>query len=162
MESGLPQASAIPVATISGQQGHPSSLHHIMATNVQMSIIRSSAPRPPMHIGASHLPRGAAAAAVMSSSKVTTVLRPASAQLTSAAAAQSAAQHIIHPPIQASHFPTPTRAHTGQSGFGGKSIRFKKKKKKKKSIDILNRDYSYCYSFLLLSLCILPVSFIPC
>ncbi|XP_075425760.1 histone deacetylase complex subunit SAP130 isoform X4 [Ascaphus truei] len=100
MESGLPQASAIPVATISGQQGHPSSLHHIMATNVQMSIIRSSAPRPPMHIGASHLPRGAAAAAVMSSSKVTTVLRPASAQLTSAAAAQSAAQHIIHPPIQ--------------------------------------------------------------
>ncbi|XP_073481892.1 histone deacetylase complex subunit SAP130 isoform X2 [Aquarana catesbeiana] len=101
MESGLPQASAIPVATISGQQGHPNSLHHIMAaTNVQMSIIRSSAPGPPLHIGASHLPRGAAAAAVMSSSKVTTVLRPASAQMPSAAAAQSAAQHIIHPPIQ--------------------------------------------------------------
>ncbi|XP_063771948.1 histone deacetylase complex subunit SAP130 isoform X4 [Pseudophryne corroboree] len=101
MESGLPQASAIPVATISGQQGHPNSLHHIMAaTNVQMSIIRSSAPGPPLHIGASHLPRGAAAAAVMSSSKVTTVLRPASAQMTSGAAAQSAAQHIIHQPIQ--------------------------------------------------------------
>ncbi|CAI9616670.1 unnamed protein product [Staurois parvus] len=101
MESGLPQASAIPVATISGQQGHPNSLHHIMAaTNVQMSIIRSNAPVPPLHIGASHLPRGAAAAAVMSSSKVTTVLRPASAQMPSAAAAQSAAQHIIHPPIQ--------------------------------------------------------------
>ncbi|XP_072263942.1 histone deacetylase complex subunit SAP130 isoform X4 [Pyxicephalus adspersus] len=101
MESGLPQASAIPVATISGQQGHPNSLHHIMAaTNVQMSIIRSGAPGPPLHIGASHLPRGAAAAAVMSSSKVTTVLRPASAQMPSAAAAQSAAQHIIHPPIQ--------------------------------------------------------------
>ncbi|XP_069583786.1 histone deacetylase complex subunit SAP130 isoform X4 [Ranitomeya imitator] len=101
MESGLPQASAIPVATISGQQGHPNNLHHIMtATNVQMSIIRSSAPGPPLHIGASHLPRGAAAAAVMSSSKVTTVLRPASNQLTSAAAAQSVAQHIIHPPIQ--------------------------------------------------------------
>ncbi|XP_018119948.1 histone deacetylase complex subunit SAP130-A isoform X5 [Xenopus laevis] len=101
MESGLPQTSAIPVATISGQQGHPNSLHHIMAaTNVHMSIIRSSAPGPPLHIGASHLPRGAAAAAVMSSSKVTTMLRPASAQIPSAAAAQSATQHIIHPPIQ--------------------------------------------------------------
>ncbi|XP_071999267.1 histone deacetylase complex subunit SAP130 isoform X4 [Engystomops pustulosus] len=101
MESGLPQASAIPVATISGQQGHPNNLHHIMtATNVQMSIIRSNAPGPPLHIGASHLPRGAAAAAVMSSSKVTTVLRPASNQMPSAAAAQSVAQHIIHPPIQ--------------------------------------------------------------
>ncbi|XP_030072259.1 histone deacetylase complex subunit SAP130 isoform X2 [Microcaecilia unicolor] len=100
MESSLPQSSAIPVATISGQQGHPSNLHHIMAANVQMSIIRSSAPGPPLHIGASHLPRGAAAAAVMSSSKVTTVLRPASAQLPSAAAAQPVAQHIIHQPIQ--------------------------------------------------------------
>ncbi|XP_017949259.1 histone deacetylase complex subunit SAP130 isoform X4 [Xenopus tropicalis] len=101
MESGLPQTSAIPVATISGQQGHPNSLHHIVAaTNVQMSIIRSSAPGPPLHIGASHLPRGAAAAAVMSSSKVTTMLRPASAQIPSAVAAQSATQHIIHPPIQ--------------------------------------------------------------
>lgn len=70
-----------------------------MATNVQMSIIRSSAPGPPLHIGASHLPRGAAAAAVMSSSKVTTVLRPAS-QLPNAATAQPAVQHIIHQPIQ--------------------------------------------------------------
>ncbi|RLV91614.1 hypothetical protein DV515_00014059 [Chloebia gouldiae] len=100
MESSIPQAPTIPVATISGQQGHPSNLHHIMATNVQMSIIRSSAPGPPLHIGASHLPRGAAAAAVMSSSKVTTVLRPAS-QLPNAAAAQPAVQHIIHQPIQA-------------------------------------------------------------
>ncbi|NWW79461.1 SP130 deacetylase, partial [Climacteris rufus] len=99
MESNIPQAPTIPVATISGQQGHPSNLHHIMATNVQMSIIRSSAPGPPLHIGASHLPRGAAAAAVMSSSKVTTVLRPAS-QLPNAAAAQPAVQHIIHQPIQ--------------------------------------------------------------
>uniref|UniRef100_A0A8C8RRW8 Sin3A associated protein 130 n=1 Tax=Pelusios castaneus TaxID=367368 RepID=A0A8C8RRW8_9SAUR len=99
MESSIPQASAIPVATISGQQGHPSNLHHIMTTNVQMSIIRSSAPGPPLHIGASHLPRGAAAAAVMSSSKVTTVLRPAS-QLPNAATAQPAVQHIIHQPIQ--------------------------------------------------------------
>ncbi|EPQ03847.1 Histone deacetylase complex subunit SAP130 [Myotis brandtii] len=57
MESSLPQASAIPVATISGQQGHPSNLHHIMTTNVQMPIIPSSAPGPPLHIGASHLPR---------------------------------------------------------------------------------------------------------
>lgn len=39
-------------------QGHPSNLHHIMTTNVQMSIIRSNAPGPPLHIGASHLPRG--------------------------------------------------------------------------------------------------------
>ncbi|XP_035160001.1 histone deacetylase complex subunit SAP130 isoform X2 [Callithrix jacchus] len=99
MESSIPQASAIPVATISGQQGHPSNLHHIMTTNVQMSIIRSNAPGPPLHIGASHLPRGAAAAAVMSSSKVTTVLRPTS-QLPNAAAAQPAVQHIIHQPIQ--------------------------------------------------------------
>ncbi|KAM6443071.1 histone deacetylase complex subunit SAP130 isoform 7-T9 [Liasis olivaceus] len=99
MESSIPQASAIPVATISGQQGHPNSVHHIMTTNVQMSIIRSSAPGPPLHIGASHLPRGAAAAAVMSSSKVTTVLRPAS-QLPNAATAQPAVQHIIHQPIQ--------------------------------------------------------------
>ncbi|CAH2246801.1 histone deacetylase complex subunit SAP130 isoform X5 [Pelobates cultripes] len=108
MESGLPQASAIPVATISGQQGHPNSLHHIMATNVQMSIIRSNAPGPPLHIGASHLPRGAAAAAVISSSKVTTVLRPASAPIPSAATAQSAAQHIIHPPIQSRGPPVTT------------------------------------------------------
>ncbi|NWW49443.1 SP130 deacetylase, partial [Pedionomus torquatus] len=99
MEGNIPQAPTIPVATISGQQGHPSNLHHIMATNVQMSIIRSSAPGPPLHIGASHLPRGAAAAAVMSSSKVTTVLRPAS-QLPNAATAQPAVQHIIHQPIQ--------------------------------------------------------------
>ncbi|XP_019787383.2 histone deacetylase complex subunit SAP130 isoform X3 [Sagmatias obliquidens] len=99
MESSIPQAAAIPVATISGQQGHPSNLHHIMTTNVQMSIIRSNAPGPPLHIGASHLPRGAAAAAVMSSSKVTTVLRPTS-QLPNAAAAQPAVQHIIHQPIQ--------------------------------------------------------------
>ncbi|XP_037379041.1 histone deacetylase complex subunit SAP130 isoform X2 [Talpa occidentalis] len=99
MESSIPQASAIPVATISGQQGHPSNLHHIMTTNVQMSIIRSNAPGPPLHIGATHLPRGAAAAAVMSSSKVTTVLRPTS-QLPNAATAQPAVQHIIHQPIQ--------------------------------------------------------------
>nr|DBA25993.1 TPA: hypothetical protein GDO54_010308 [Pyxicephalus adspersus] len=93
---------AVPLSFPEGiLKGHPNSLHHIMAaTNVQMSIIRSGAPGPPLHIGASHLPRGAAAAAVMSSSKVTTVLRPASAQMPSAAAAQSAAQHIIHPPIQ--------------------------------------------------------------
>nr|KAF6497547.1 Sin3A associated protein 130 [Rousettus aegyptiacus] len=90
---------AVPLSFSEGlMKGHPSNLHHIM-TNVQMSIIRSSAPGPPLHIGASHLPRGAAAAAVMSSSKVTTVLRPTS-QLPNAAAAQPAVQHIIHQPIQ--------------------------------------------------------------
>ncbi|XP_033885182.1 histone deacetylase complex subunit SAP130-like isoform X2 [Acipenser ruthenus] len=107
MESSMPQASAIPVATISGQQGHPSNLHHIMAANMQMSIIRSSTPGPPLHIGpsaapqhtfTSHLPRGAAAAAVMSSSKVTTVLRPASGPSTGTG--QATVQHIIHQPIQ--------------------------------------------------------------
>nr|KAF6451040.1 Sin3A associated protein 130 [Molossus molossus] len=91
---------AVPLSFSEGlMKGHPSNLHHIMTTNVQMSIIRSSAPGPPLHIGASHLPRGAAAAAVMSSSKVTTVLRPTS-QLPNAAAAQPAVQHIIHQPIQ--------------------------------------------------------------
>ncbi|KAI2667493.1 Histone deacetylase complex subunit SAP130 [Labeo rohita] len=56
------QASGIPVATISGQQGHTGSLHHLM-TNVQ--IIRSGAPAlqigssaAPQHPFASHLPRG--------------------------------------------------------------------------------------------------------
>ncbi|KAM4693213.1 histone deacetylase complex subunit SAP130 isoform 2-T3 [Discoglossus pictus] len=93
--------SAVPLSFPEGiLKGHPNNLHHIMAANVQMSIIRSNAPGPSLHIGPSHLPRGAAAAAVMSSTKVTTVLRPASAQIPSAAAAQSAAQHIIHPPIQ--------------------------------------------------------------
>ncbi|XP_036620968.1 histone deacetylase complex subunit SAP130-like [Trichosurus vulpecula] len=99
MESSIPQASAIPVPTISGQQGHPSNLHHIMTTNVQISTIHSSAPGPPLHIGASHLPRGVAAAAMMSSSKVTTVLRPTS-WLPNATTAQPAVQHIIHQPIQ--------------------------------------------------------------
>uniref|UniRef100_A0A8D1GG30 Sin3A associated protein 130 n=1 Tax=Sus scrofa TaxID=9823 RepID=A0A8D1GG30_PIG len=91
---------AVPLSFSEGlMKGHPSNLHHIMTTNVQMSIIRSNAPGPPLHIGASHLPRGAAAAAVMSSSKVTTVLRPTS-QLPNAATAQPAVQHIIHQPIQ--------------------------------------------------------------
>ncbi|KAK4820338.1 hypothetical protein QYF61_024876 [Mycteria americana] len=120
MESNIPQAPTIPVATISGQQGHPSNLHHIMATNVQMSIIRSSAPGPPLHIGASHLPRGAAAAAVMSSSKVTTVLRPAS-QLPNAATAQPAVQHIIHQPIQAVSSSRDNFKHYS-SGCGGNCL----------------------------------------
>ncbi|KAM8954176.1 histone deacetylase complex subunit SAP130 isoform 3-T3 [Pelodytes ibericus] len=92
---------AVPLSFSDGiLKGHPNSLRHIMATNVQMSIIHSNPPGPPLHIGASHLPRGAAAAAVISSSKVTTVLRPASSPIPSGASAQSAAQHIIHPPIQ--------------------------------------------------------------
>ncbi|XP_051557756.1 histone deacetylase complex subunit SAP130-like isoform X2 [Myxocyprinus asiaticus] len=97
-----PQASSIPVATISGQQGHTSNLHHLM-TNVQ--IIRSGAPAlqigssaAPQHPFTSHLPRGAAAAAVMSSTKGTTVLRPAAGP--SSATGQPTVQHIIHQPIQ--------------------------------------------------------------
>ncbi|KAJ8270413.1 hypothetical protein GJAV_G00114260 [Gymnothorax javanicus] len=103
MDSSMPQTSAIPVATISGQQGHSSNLHHLMATNVQ--IIRSSTPAlqigsstAPPHTFTSHLPRGAAAAAVMSSSKGPTVLRPATGPSTGAG--QPTVQHIIHQPIQ--------------------------------------------------------------
>ncbi|KAI1882883.1 hypothetical protein AGOR_G00239490 [Albula goreensis] len=99
MESSMPQTSAIPVATISGQQGHSNNLHHhLMATNVQ--IIRSSTPAlqigssPAPHTFTSHLPRGAAAAAVMSSSKGPTVLRPATG------AGQPTVQHVIHQPSQ--------------------------------------------------------------
>nr|XP_046248315.1 histone deacetylase complex subunit SAP130a isoform X3 [Scatophagus argus] len=92
---------SIPVATISGQQGHSSNLHHLMPANIQ--IIRGSAPA--LQIGTpavppqtftSHLPRGAAAAAVMSSSK--TVLRPATGA--SAGPGQPTVQHIIHQTIQ--------------------------------------------------------------
>ncbi|KAK3560775.1 hypothetical protein QTP86_019470, partial [Hemibagrus guttatus] len=111
MESAIPQASGIPVATISGQQGHAGNLHRIMATNLQ--IIRSGTPAlqigssaAPQHQFPSHLPRevsalvctGAAAAAVMSSSKGATVLRPASGP--NAAAGQPTVQHIIHQNIQ--------------------------------------------------------------
>lgn len=95
-------ASGIPVATISGQQGHTGNLQHLM-TNVQ--IIRGGAPA--LQIGSSaahqhpftsHLPRGAAAAAVMSSSKGTTVLRPAVGP--TSATGQPTVQHIIHQSIQ--------------------------------------------------------------
>ncbi|NP_001243552.1 histone deacetylase complex subunit SAP130b isoform X1 [Danio rerio] len=96
------QASGIPVATISGQQGHSGNLHHLM-TSVQ--IIRSGAPvqqigssAAPQHCFPSHLPRGAAAAAVMSSSKGATGLRPAAGP--SSATGQPTVQHIIHQPIQ--------------------------------------------------------------
>ncbi|XP_066518188.1 histone deacetylase complex subunit SAP130b isoform X2 [Hoplias malabaricus] len=102
MESAMPQAPGIPVATISGQQGHTGNLHRIMA-NVQ--IIRSGAPAlqigsspAPQHQFPSHLPRGAAAAAVMSSTKGATVLRPASSPNTGPG--QPTVQHIIHQPIQ--------------------------------------------------------------
>ncbi|XP_068599326.1 histone deacetylase complex subunit SAP130a [Brachionichthys hirsutus] len=92
---------SIPVATISGQQGHSSSLHHLMPANIQ--IIRGGAPAlqigtpavPPQNF-TSHLPRGAAAAAVMSSSK--TVLRPATGA--GAGPGQPTVQHIIHQTIQ--------------------------------------------------------------
>ncbi|XP_035272110.1 histone deacetylase complex subunit SAP130a isoform X1 [Anguilla anguilla] len=102
MDAGMPPTSAIPVATISSQQGHASNLHHLMAANVQ--IIRSSAPAlqitssaAPPHTFTSHLPRGAAAAAVMSSTKGPTVLRPASGP---GAGGQPVVQHILQQPIQ--------------------------------------------------------------
>ncbi|XP_056131833.1 histone deacetylase complex subunit SAP130a [Lampris incognitus] len=101
LESSIAATPSIPVATISGQQGHSSNLHHLMPANIQ--IIRSNAPA--LQIGTpavppqtftSHLPRGAAAAAVMSSSK--TVLRPQSGP--SAGPGQPTVQHIIHQTIQ--------------------------------------------------------------
>ncbi|XP_072896711.1 histone deacetylase complex subunit SAP130-like isoform X3 [Hemitrygon akajei] len=107
MDTSVPQASAIPVATISGQQGHPN-IPHLMGPNVQMSIIRNSVPAS-LHIGpstaqphmfSSHVPRGAAVAAAISSSKVTTVLRPAPAPLPTAGNPQAAVQHSLHLPIQ--------------------------------------------------------------
>ncbi|XP_048398453.2 histone deacetylase complex subunit SAP130-like isoform X3 [Stegostoma tigrinum] len=107
MDASVAQASAIPVATISGQQGHPN-IPHLMGTNVQMSIIRNSVPAS-LHIGpstaqpqmfSSHVPRGAAVAAAISSSKVTTVLRPAPAPLPTAGNPQTAVQHSLHLPIQ--------------------------------------------------------------
>ncbi|XP_072295219.1 histone deacetylase complex subunit SAP130a isoform X2 [Eucyclogobius newberryi] len=99
IESSIAPTPSIPVATISGQQGHSSNLHHLMPANIQ--IIRGSAPAlqigtPPVppQTFTSHLPRGAAAAAVMSSNK--TVLRPA----TGTSAGQPTVQHIIHQTLQ--------------------------------------------------------------
>ncbi|XP_058494838.1 histone deacetylase complex subunit SAP130a isoform X1 [Solea solea] len=101
IESSIATTPSIPVATISGQQGHSSNLHHLMPANIQ--IIRG--PAPALQIGSpavppqtftSHLPRGAAAAAVMSSSK--TVLRPATGA--GAGPGQPTVQHIIHQTIQ--------------------------------------------------------------
>uniref|UniRef100_A0A8C9XUM4 Sin3A-associated protein a n=1 Tax=Sander lucioperca TaxID=283035 RepID=A0A8C9XUM4_SANLU len=101
IESSIAPTPSIPVATISGQQGHSSNLHHLMPANIQ--IIRGSAPA--LQIGTptvppqtftSHLPRGAAAAAVMSNPK--TVLRPATGA--SAGPGQPTVQHIIHQTIQ--------------------------------------------------------------
>ncbi|KAL4630718.1 histone deacetylase complex subunit SAP130-like isoform X1 [Arapaima gigas] len=115
VESNVPTAPAIPVATISGQQGHSSNVHHLVPANVQ--IIRSNTPAlqmgssaPPPHTFPSHLPRGAAAAAVMSSSKGATVLRPASGPSTGAS--QTAMQHILHQPIQARSLPVATSSST--------------------------------------------------
>uniref|UniRef100_A0A8C4HU21 Sin3A-associated protein a n=1 Tax=Dicentrarchus labrax TaxID=13489 RepID=A0A8C4HU21_DICLA len=86
---------SIPVATISGQQGHSSNLHHLMPANIQ--IIRGSAPALQIGTPTSFLcPVGAAAAAVMSNSK--TVLRPATGA--SAGPGQPTVQHIIHQTIQ--------------------------------------------------------------
>uniref|UniRef100_A0AAR2JSU6 Sin3A-associated protein b n=1 Tax=Pygocentrus nattereri TaxID=42514 RepID=A0AAR2JSU6_PYGNA len=94
MESAMPQASGIPVATISGQQGHGGNLHRIMATNVQIIRILMELLNCCMVL----LRLGAAAAAVMSSTKGATVLRPASSP--NNPAGQPTVQHIIHQPIQ--------------------------------------------------------------
>uniref|UniRef100_A0A8K9UG06 Sin3A-associated protein a n=1 Tax=Oncorhynchus mykiss TaxID=8022 RepID=A0A8K9UG06_ONCMY len=92
LESHIAPTSSIPVATISGQQGHSSNRHHLVPANIQ--IIRS--PSVPQHTFTSHLPRGAVAAAVMSSCKGPAVLRPASGA--------SAVHHVNHQSIQV---PTP-------------------------------------------------------
>lgn len=94
IENSIAPTPSIPVATISGQQGHSSNLHHLMPANIQ--IIRGNGPAVPPQTFTSHLPRGAAAAAVMSSSK--TVLRPATGA--SAGPGQPTVQHIIHQTIQ--------------------------------------------------------------
>ncbi|XP_056894408.1 histone deacetylase complex subunit SAP130a [Takifugu flavidus] len=92
---------SIPVATISGQQGHSSNLHHLMPANIQIirggtPALQIGTPAVPPQTFTSHLPRGAAAAAVMSSSK--TVLRPATGASTGPG--QPTVQHIIHQTIQ--------------------------------------------------------------
>uniref|UniRef100_A0A3Q3ATE7 Sin3A-associated protein a n=1 Tax=Kryptolebias marmoratus TaxID=37003 RepID=A0A3Q3ATE7_KRYMA len=92
IESTMPTTPSIPVATISGQQGHSSNLHHLMPANIH--IIRG--PTVPPQTFTSHLPRGAVAAAAMSSSK--TVLRPATGA--SAGPGPPTMQHIIHQTIQ--------------------------------------------------------------
>uniref|UniRef100_A0A8C2Z245 Sin3A-associated protein a n=1 Tax=Cyclopterus lumpus TaxID=8103 RepID=A0A8C2Z245_CYCLU len=94
IENSITPTTSIPVATISGQQGHSSNLHHLMPANIQ--IIRGNGPAVPPQTFTSHLPRGAAAAAVMSSSK--TVLRPATGA--NAGPGQPTVQHIIHQTIQ--------------------------------------------------------------
>ncbi|XP_064792270.1 histone deacetylase complex subunit SAP130-like [Oncorhynchus masou masou] len=94
LESHIAPTSSIPVATISGQQGHSSNRHHLVPANIQ--IIRS--PSVPQHTFASHLPRGAMAAAVMSSCKGPAVLRPASGA--SAGPVQHTVHHVNHQSIQ--------------------------------------------------------------
>ncbi|XP_038858962.1 histone deacetylase complex subunit SAP130-like isoform X2 [Salvelinus namaycush] len=94
LESHMAPTSSIPVATISGQQGHSSNRHHLMPANIQ--IIR--APSVPQHTFSSHLPRGAVAAAVMSSCKGPAVLRPASGA--SVGPVQHTVHHITHQSIQ--------------------------------------------------------------
>uniref|UniRef100_A0A8C6L8K7 Sin3A-associated protein a n=1 Tax=Nothobranchius furzeri TaxID=105023 RepID=A0A8C6L8K7_NOTFU len=54
IESTMPTTPSIPVATISGQQGHSSNLHHLMPANIH--IIR--APAVPPQTFTSHLPLG--------------------------------------------------------------------------------------------------------
>ncbi|KAG7253628.1 hypothetical protein CRUP_027349 [Coryphaenoides rupestris] len=119
MESSIAPTSSIPVATISGQQGHSSNLHQLMSGNIQ--IIRSGTPvqigtsAVPPQTFTSHLPRGAAAAAVMSSSK--TVLRPATGP--SAGPGQPNVQHIIQQTIQTARVDHPPSPATSASSAAG-------------------------------------------
>uniref|UniRef100_A0A4W3IT92 Sin3A-associated protein a n=1 Tax=Callorhinchus milii TaxID=7868 RepID=A0A4W3IT92_CALMI len=83
MDSSMPQGSAIPVATISGQQ-----CPHIISLRIHVKMKCPS-------LGAA-----VAAAAAISSSKVTTVLRPAPVPLPTAGTPQNSLQHSLHLPIQ--------------------------------------------------------------
>uniref|UniRef100_A0A3Q3JTK1 Histone deacetylase complex subunit SAP130 C-terminal domain-containing protein n=1 Tax=Monopterus albus TaxID=43700 RepID=A0A3Q3JTK1_MONAL len=102
IESTIATTPSIPVATISGQQGHPSSLHHLMPANIQIirgnTPLQIGTPAVPSQTFTSHLPRG-----INDSNSITgfiskTVLRPATGA--SAGPGQPTVQHIIHQTIQ--------------------------------------------------------------
>uniref|UniRef100_A0A4W6DI07 Sin3A-associated protein a n=1 Tax=Lates calcarifer TaxID=8187 RepID=A0A4W6DI07_LATCA len=95
IESSIAPTPSIPVATISGQQGHSSNVHHLIIRG-SAPALQIGTPTVPSQTFTSHLPRGAAAAAVMSNSK--TVLRPAAGA--NAGPGQPTVQHIIHQTIQ--------------------------------------------------------------
>ncbi|CAG5861855.1 unnamed protein product [Menidia menidia] len=57
IESTIAATPSIPVATISGQQGHSSNLHHLMPANIQIIRGQLGAPAVPPQTFTSHLPR---------------------------------------------------------------------------------------------------------